>query len=429
MPPKKRPTGRTAKKGKEKETTKPSQPGPFIYPKEHFDEALANLLYDAFKFRGSEYHLYPIYNFIIVLNCATLRHTTTSRISIAPCPQALFGVPPPAIPFGYKTAPKTDNKGEPPSQFPDFARIFVCSDIKSFPDGTVPPRDIVDFWELKALNSGFPWWHRNSSVISKGPVMADNLKQCQDQAEAGFAHNPRWTRIYALLIVGAFFTQLVWKDRPPEETLTPLEEVDVPDVSNQARRETARRPYGKIIDKLLAQIKRYEKRQAPEVVIFNAPVFDYAEKNPKDEYQPVSLSSEFLWALAQPLQLHFPDVPVEPTSWWFPKTNERPKMTAGDESLAKRYVSEAVRGKKIELLKQQARSLGHVFPGDKRPAVTPSPPVSQQDKSGRFRARGSGSRPDAPPLVTRASARAQAAAEAALADDAEDEGEWLPGVL
>ncbi len=59
-------------------------------------------------------------------------------------------------------------------------------------------------------------------------------------------------------------------------------------------------------------------------------------------------------------------------------------------------------------MKQYARSLGHIFPGDKRPAVTPSPPVSKLDNSGPFPTRKRNI-PDAPPLITRASARARAA--------------------
>ncbi len=228
------------------------------------------------------------------------------------------------MPLGETTPPKLNDKTTLPSQFPDFARTLIYSDTLPLPDGSRPIRHIIDAWELKALNSGCVWWSAESRLAALRAVPT-YLGQCQDQAEAGFAHNSDWTHIYMLLIVGPYFTQLVWRARPPAEILT---SVEVPDPAELEPRGD----YRELIAQLLEVIKHYEKRNVPEVLWYNAPVFTYHLEDPGSEsYQPASLSPEFLWALAEPLIHHFPDIPVEPTSWFYPETTTRPLVPMGDK--------------------------------------------------------------------------------------------------
>ena len=160
-----------------------------------FDSDLSNLYYEAWTHRGSEYHLYPLYNHIISVNCFTLRHRNAPRVSVAPCPQPLFGPLPPAVRLGDTAPPlKADKKTTRQSQFPDFARILVYSDTVPLPDGSHPVRHVIDAWELKPLNSGSLWWSADGRLSAERSLPAF-LEQCQDQAEAGFANNPDWTRL------------------------------------------------------------------------------------------------------------------------------------------------------------------------------------------------------------------------------------------
>lgn len=162
-------------------------------------------------------------------------------------------------------------------------------------------RELVEFCELKALNSPHRWWTKGAErdALLESEV---HLLQLYNAAMAGFAHNPSWKQVYAILIVGAYFTQVVWTARPPEKALKPLAHARVPKTIQPDR------AYDNVINTLLRQVPNFEARVAPECFFHNAPVFAYDHDREDPNHPRVSLSSKFLFALDRPIRNLYPQM-------------------------------------------------------------------------------------------------------------------------
>ncbi len=296
-----------------------------VYSRQQLNQTLSNLLYDAWRTRGSESYLYPFYNHILSINCANLRCAEYPRLTIAASPQPLFGPTPP--PEGVRpTLSKNDLKFLPKKQFPDFARMAVYSDTRGeLPPGIATARDLVDSWEIKPLKCKELWW----TATAKQSAMK-KLRACMDQvyeaAMAGFAHNPDWKRVYALLVVGPYFTHIAWTSRPADDILVPTKKLHIPAKLSELQKKT----YGDRIEDLLVNIQQYKARKLPDQVFFyNDCVVDYPSKTQESQeaYQDVSLTPRFLWALACPIKRHFPK--VADTCQMFAPPSTKPPISAG----------------------------------------------------------------------------------------------------
>lgn len=95
-----------------------------------------------------------------------------------------------------------------PTRVPDFARILIFGD-KLRVEGY--RRQLLDFWELKRLKTDEDvLWASDAAKESAEDDLARHVEQAYEAAMAAFDHNPHWTKVAALLIVGIYFTQLVW---------------------------------------------------------------------------------------------------------------------------------------------------------------------------------------------------------------------------
>ena len=328
----------------------PQLPNALTYTQDDFEEANSNLLFDAWRFRGSEHHLYPLYSHIFSLSCWNLRHPNQPRATLVSCPQPLFGKPPAAKTGavskkktepkakGAKTKGEPKSKGEPKTkgdsqpepnkkqrsrkQIPDFARIFVFSDDGDRLQGTglSSTRELADFCELKVLNCNHPWWVTEAQHMAELELL-EHLLQVYNAAMAGFAHNPTWKQVHAILIVGAFFTQVVWSKRPADDALQHLASPRVPKTIK------ADRAYDGVINGLLRQIPSFELRVTPDCIFHNAPVFEYNHSPESPTHPRVSLSTEFLCALDRPIKKLYPQ--LSPRSALFQPPTNQPRAPRG----------------------------------------------------------------------------------------------------
>ncbi|KAI1795051.1 hypothetical protein LXA43DRAFT_993261 [Ganoderma leucocontextum] len=379
-------------------------PAALIYPLDDFEDDISNLFSQAFTCRGSEHHLYPLYNHILTLTCFDLRHPNNARVSLSCSPQALFGEIPlpgtgneessdPSNGVGKrrKSVKKKDQKKKteeaeeddsrylPPKQFPDFARLVVFSNREERfgRSGPAIACGIADFFELKSL-SGPERWGTDEAEAAALNHISQHLTQVYDSAMAGFAYNPSWKQLYAFLIIGPYFTQLHWKKRPKDDVLKPIVKTEVPASIKEGV------DYRGLIGKVLNQIPLYEARRRqnalPDVLYYNEPVFSYQPGDEDSSYQRISLSSAFVFSLSSPIKTGFPQ--LSRRSSIFEPPTSKPKLIWGTKSSVDSILEKVLITTPIENLKKQARSLGHRFPGD--PAPSPTPPNSTAEQ--RFKA-------------------------------------------
>ncbi|KAI1792228.1 hypothetical protein LXA43DRAFT_350194 [Ganoderma leucocontextum] len=354
-----------------------------VIVKDDMEDHFSNLHYHAWGNRSSESSLYPLYSLILTLTCFNLRHPNEPRVSLMSCPQPFFGKVPqpgekgndPSDPSARKMTKEQKKKQRllPSYQFPDFARLLIFTgggddDGKSPSDfGLETDHDISEFFELKRLNCRGRWWSTEAKATAKAGVPAF-LPQVHDAAMAGFAYNPEWKTVYAILIVGVYFTQIRWDSRPSDQALKPIIQTKIPTTVK------AGVPYRELIGKLLGEIDQYLTRPIPEISFYNEPVFTYdpPQPGPEESRPGVSLSPKFLYALSKPTTTRFPQ--LSPRSTLFESRVRKPSMAKGSKSEAEQMVKTVLRLQPIQSLKGHARSLGHRFPGDTAP--TPTPPNS-----------------------------------------------------
>ncbi len=395
------------------------QPPALVYSLDDFENDLSNLLFQAFTCRSSEHHLYPLYNHILTLTCLDLRHPNNARVSLSCSPQALFGSIPQLSETGNgvtssdtsdggetrgkaakkkKKVQKKANEGEeddsrdlPPKQLPDFARLLVFSDrdehlARSWPAMTC---GIADFFELKPLNCGEHWSTDEAKTAARN-VIKSHLTQVYDSAMAGFAYNPGWKRLYALLIIGGYFTQLYWKKRPNDDVLKPVLRTEVPASIKEG--VDYRELIGKVVNEISFYEARREENALPEMLYHNEPVFSYEPGGEGADHRRASLSSVFIFALSSPIKTGFPELSrrssmfeppaIKPKLQWGMKVSidayERHvhviNVISSLQAVLEAVVKDALIATPVDNLMKVARSLGHRFAED--PAPSPTPPNS-----------------------------------------------------
>ena len=210
----------------------------------------------------------------------------------------------------------------PPDRFPDFARFVICGgeDQHLSGSGLASPYEIADFYELKALNCSERWWTAHAREAADA-ITTTSLTQAYDTAIAGFAYNPTLTQAYSIIVAGAYFTLLVWKERPSDDVLRPIFPTKVP---KKVKKGVS---YGPLIEKLLNEMPEYERRVLPEILYWNEPVFDYQPYYSVPESRRVSLSARFLWAMRYPIKARFPQ--LLPRSALFTAPDKKPAMGKG----------------------------------------------------------------------------------------------------
>ena len=292
----------------------------------------------AWRTRSSEHHLYVLFNLILSLSSLDLHHPNDSGVSVMCGPQALFGMIPPIGLFHAgkersskemeqaKEALDDDNSEQTtrsvgalcPQKFPDFARFVISRDRNLLPGGLglFAPYQIADFYELKALNCTERWWEEYAERAA-GTIITSNLTQMYDTAMAGFAYNPAWKQAYGIIVAGAYFTFLVWKERPADHVLRPIPQTKIPKTVKEGV------SYRRLIGRLLNQVEEYQRRVLPEVLYWNEPVFEYQSGD--SDYRRISLTPKFLWAMRYSIKNRFPE--LLPRSALFTAPDKKPSMT------------------------------------------------------------------------------------------------------
>ncbi|EJF61579.1 hypothetical protein DICSQDRAFT_169995 [Dichomitus squalens LYAD-421 SS1] len=388
-------SSRVAKaKSPEKKAPDPQFGPSLIYTQDDLENDMSNEYTEAWLCRSSEHKLYSLFNLILSLHSLNLRHRNDYRVSLISCPQTLFGAIPP---IGVseeedsnllqqaeeKAKAKSDNGSEqeeqsmgdlPPERCPDFARFVIFSDKEELlsRSGLSATREIVDFYELKALNCPQKWWTEEARIAAEAIMMA-TITQVYETAMAAFAYNPDWKQLFGVIVVGAYFTQVVWKKRPSDDVLRPIFDTEVPETVKKGV------SYRELIGKLLNQIPQYEERVLPEILYWNAPVFNYHRVEDSCDDPRVSLTLQFLWAMGSPIKTNFSQ--LVPRSGLFEMPAKKPSISWGTRSQAEDAFNNILKIIPICSLKEKARSLGHRFDGDPEPASpTSTPPNSVADE-------------------------------------------------
>ncbi len=175
-----------------------------------------------------------------------------------------------------------------PKRTPDYVRTIVCGgkELSDF------EHILVDFWEIKTLNTKCFWATTEASDQAMRAI-STHMEQIYTTAMAAFAHHPDWTRVYALLIIGVYFSQFVW-DRPVGKIKRQLRDIPVSRVLTAAEMAT-------VIERHEKRKNQYRARTLPRIEYYNAPVFTFHPKLKKSDIR-VSLSPQFLYAVRQPFK-------------------------------------------------------------------------------------------------------------------------------
>ena len=185
-----------------------SNAGQFIISsKERFECDLSSFLEHAWSTRTSERHLYTVYSYILARLCDTIEPPGYPTTTISHTPQACFGIR--QTPAGQK-GEKMSKRRLVKEQIPDFVRMmlsYIGGDIRI-------SAGLIDLWEIKSLNTVQAWRHKDSASVAERATLRW-VEQLYDQAMAAFVYHPTCQHVYALLIIGSYFTQLVWS-RPLE---------------------------------------------------------------------------------------------------------------------------------------------------------------------------------------------------------------------
>ncbi|PIL27138.1 hypothetical protein GSI_10279 [Ganoderma sinense ZZ0214-1] len=421
------PRSRAADKSK---STKAASQDALVILKDDMEEQFSNLYYHGWRNRSSEASLYPLYSLILTLSCLNTRHPNEPRISLMSSPQAFFGeVPPPGDEGRDPSDPSSREQTRqmvgqqrllPSYQYPDFARLLIFAGIddddeKSPSDfGLEAYCDISEFLELKRLNCRDQWWSREAKTLAKDAVR-QFISQVYDAAMAGFAYNPKWKTVYAILIVGVYFTQVCWESRPSEETLRPIIQTKVPVTVEEGA-------YGGLIAQVIREIKQYSNRAVPTVTFYNEPVFTYNPATPpRGAARPARmfLSSKFLNALSKPTTRF---TQLSSRSTLFKSQPQEPKPNKSDMAEAGKLLQEVLIDEPTMGCQETARSLGHRFDGD--PPLTPTPPNSTAEAGWKVSVPAKDVR-KLPPLTikTRAKLREMLFQEGEEGDEDADDGD------
>ncbi|PIL36446.1 hypothetical protein GSI_00135 [Ganoderma sinense ZZ0214-1] len=251
---------------------------------------------NAWSTRGSERYLYTVYSHIISHLCDTILPPQFPTSTVSHTPQAIFKVLHP--PLG-EAAENVDKEDPHPEQIPDFVRM-IFTYTESNTNKTTVSRRLIDLWEIKGLNIT-ERWDGALARLKALEAISKYIEQLWKQARAAFAHNETWTVVYALLIVGPYFSQVVW-ERPPGVVEPPT-----PDLSNSTITRSKA-----LLDNYNARIEEAKARDVPRVEFLNAPVFDFEDVE-EGQAQKVSLSPHFLYALSLPLKEQFDDCDIQPS--------------------------------------------------------------------------------------------------------------------
>ncbi|TBU36371.1 hypothetical protein BD309DRAFT_1024388 [Dichomitus squalens] len=173
--------------------------------KERFEDDLSNSLVNAWTTRSLERYLYTVYSHILSHLCGTIQPQDYPISTISYTPQAFFGIT--RAPAGVK-GDKLDKEDFVKAQVPDFVRMLMT--FSNDGDDIDVVRKLVDLWEIKGLVTRQVWDHPGT-VLTADDIMLRCVGQLYDQAMAAFKYHETWQQhVYALLIIGSYFSQLVW---------------------------------------------------------------------------------------------------------------------------------------------------------------------------------------------------------------------------
>ena len=135
-------------------------------------------------------------------------------------------------------------------------------------------------------------------------AIKNSLFQLHRQAMAGLFHHPEWSCVYAILVVGVYFSLFKWtrQDGNEPEVCPPVEY----DFKSFPAQKISPEEHQARIDVLEAALKECSNRRMPEVLCWNMSMFRfYGEgKHPNIWFSELTLTEEFLWALGQPFKEH-----------------------------------------------------------------------------------------------------------------------------
>ncbi len=249
---------------------------------------MSNNLGAAWNNRAAEYPLYSLYDQVNSQLCNSVEPPHYPKNTMSHSPQFSFAarVPPSGEPNLQVT-----KKRLYPSRTPDYVRTIVCGgkELSQF------KHILIDFWEIKTLNTE-SFWDTIEAEEEASKEIPEHMEQLYTTAMAAFAHHPDWTRVYALLIIGVYFSQFVW-DRPAGKIKRQLRKISVSNVLTAAEMAT-------VVERHEKRKKHYQARILPRIEYYNAPVFTFHPKVKKSDDQPirVSLSPQFLYAVREPFK-------------------------------------------------------------------------------------------------------------------------------
>ncbi|KAI0752891.1 hypothetical protein C8Q80DRAFT_1148994 [Daedaleopsis nitida] len=315
---------------------------------ERFHNDLSSNVSMAWRGRASEHRLYTVYDHICSHLCNIVEPSGYPKNTISHTPQDLFGVEVP--PAGSEPQAPLNKKELYEERFPDFARHIFCSSEYL--------RLLIDCWEIKGLNIPASWDSEQARRAALKAISGE-MEQVFVTAMAGFAHNPNWEHVHALLIIGVYFSQFVWT-RPEGEIERALSDISINHVLTKEEMQNVMKRYED-------RITQFKSRALPKVQFYNAPVFKF--HTPTDDHPiRVTLSPEFLFATRLPLKKHFKSCKIQ-SSWLSPPSRKPcgwPKSVDPDV-----LVRLALIDSHVALVKNRIRNLRHQSATPANPKESP----------------------------------------------------------
>ena len=264
-----------------------------VEDEESFHHTLAQDVSFASENRSLEQFLYIVFNHISSTICKTVQTHKHPNSTISTAPQYVFGNPGAKNPPTFE--PVEGLKLRILSMITDSARIIKVNKSGRSKE-TI--HILVDFTEIKPLNVDAEW-HTQEAKDEAFSHVTRYILQVFKTAMAAFLHHSDWHRVYAMLVVGVYYSQFLWK-RPSKGLIRPPIEFDCLK-SFPTTRQTAEE-FERLVEHLDAAIDECNGRLLPEVLCFNEPMLTYHQVEDSSASSEITLTPQFLYSMRLPLK-------------------------------------------------------------------------------------------------------------------------------
>ena len=300
-----------------------------------FYATLVNSLRSAWQNREVEGHLTRVWEHISTTLCRAVTPEDFPNTTLMSSSQ--YPVRNPEKEGGDKTSADTHAQGSNhPLRIPDAARILdVHNHAHGSMEGPVMSQVLIDTAEMKRLNTeeSKPWG-TDAAREAAGSKIPSFLFQVYATAMAAFDDNPKWEDVYAMLVIGIYYTQLHWK-RPSDGILaTPPSEFD------EFRSIPSTRFTGEELDALIKRVEKAiedcEARVEPEILAWNEPIVLFKGNDNVTSLNPkITLNPLFLWSMRQPLKKYRGARFVK---CWLSSPSERPQEDRHEATMVRLFI-------------------------------------------------------------------------------------------